>query len=554
MPFSTTNYPSDICKVSANHGFKNLHERSPYLDVSEKTFIYLYRVIGMISYGFSNLDRLYRNFEVSLASFSINNLKSNSWRRRTTEQSRLGHPFCKEILKGGIGPYATMLFVHDEVRPEISRKHTLCQVNSFQSTYGEIRLHPHQSSNGRSPVGAIKIGASREQLRVFTWTWDVFVVRVGHFLSNPSPWFALYTISPLKGTSGLSVCARERVIGAGFDRVKEITFPPLTVSKGTEGPLVIEVEIGGHAVHRMYVDGGSSMEVLFEHCFNWLRPEIKSQMVPAITSLTGFSGETIWPLGHLRLLVMIGDAEHSTKAWMNFMIVRSPSPYNGIIGWPGIREIQAVPSTAYGMIKFLVNDGIVTIHSTILTPTKCAAISATPKDTENKAETRHENFKVAIHPDFSDQEIAIGGPLSAKGTIKLCALLKANLNIFAWQPSDMTGVPRLIVEHRLNIRDGYPPVRQKTRSHSPERAKAIQAEVQKLVEAWIMHEVYYHDWLSNPVIVKKHDSSCRMCADFTDLNKACPQDCYPLPEIDWKVESLCGYPFKCFLDAYKGYH
>nr|GFC72225.1 reverse transcriptase domain-containing protein [Tanacetum cinerariifolium] len=69
-----------------------------------------------------------------------------------------------------------------------------------------------------------------------------------------------------------------------------------------------------------------------------------------------------------------------------------------------------------------------------------------------------------------------------------------------------------------------------------------------------MREVFYHDWLSNPVMVKKHDGSWRMCVDFTDLNKACPQDCYPLPEIDWKVESLCGYPFKCFLDAYKGYH
>nr|GFC24560.1 reverse transcriptase domain-containing protein [Tanacetum cinerariifolium] len=55
-------------------------------------------------------------------------------------------------------------------------------------------------------------------------------------------------------------------------------------------------------------------------------------------------------------------------------------------------------------------------------------------------------------------------------------------------------------------------------------------------------------------MVKKHDGSWRMCVDFTDLNKACPQDCYPLPEIDWKVESLCGYPFKCFLDTYKGYH
>ncbi|GJX70107.1 reverse transcriptase domain-containing protein [Tanacetum coccineum] len=45
-----------------------------------------------------------------------------------------------------------------------------------------------------------------------------------------------------------------------------------------------------------------------------------------------------------------------------------------------------------------------------------------------------------------------------------------------------------------------------------------------------------------------------MCVDFKDLNKACPKDGYPLPEIDWKVESLCRYPFKCFLDAYKGYH
>ncbi|GJV99611.1 reverse transcriptase domain-containing protein [Tanacetum coccineum] len=86
----------------------------------------------------------------------------------------------------------------------------------------------------------------------------------------------------------------------------------------------------------------------------------------------------------------------------------------------------------------------------------------------------------------------------------------------------MTGVPRSIAEHRLNIQEGYSPVRQKKRGQAPER--------------------------------NKHDGTWRMCVDFKDLNNACPKDCYPLPEIDWKVESLCGYPFKCFLDAYKGYH
>ncbi|GJX27179.1 reverse transcriptase domain-containing protein [Tanacetum coccineum] len=55
-------------------------------------------------------------------------------------------------------------------------------------------------------------------------------------------------------------------------------------------------------------------------------------------------------------------------------------------------------------------------------------------------------------------------------------------------------------------------------------------------------------------MVKKNDGGWRMCVDFTDINKACPKDCYPLPEIDWKMESFAGFRLKCFLDAYKGYH
>nr|GEW79686.1 reverse transcriptase domain-containing protein [Tanacetum cinerariifolium] len=319
-------------------------------------------------------------------------------------------------------------------------------------------------------------------------------------------------------------------VAQSFERVREITFLPLTTSSVTEGPLVIEAEIGGNMIHRMYVDEGFSMEILYEHCFNRLRPKVRNQMVPTTTSLTGFSGETIWPLGQLRLLVTIGDVDHSTRSWMNFMIVRSLSSYNGIIERLRIKEIQAAPSTAHGMLKFPVDGGIVTIRSTVLIPAECATVitsSAVPKEVG----ARPENFKVALHPNFPDQEVAIRGTLSVKGRTKLCSLLKENLDIFAWQPSDMIGVPWLVAEHQLNIREGYSPVRQKKRGQVPERTKAIQEEVQKLVEAGIMREVYYHDWFSNPIM-----------------------DCYPLPEIDWKVESLCGYLFKSFLDAYKGYH
>nr|GEV02822.1 reverse transcriptase domain-containing protein [Tanacetum cinerariifolium] len=291
-------------------------------------------------------------------------------------------------------------------------------------------------------------------------------------------------------------------ITQSFKQGKEIIFQPLTTSNETEGPLVIEAEMGGHTIHRMHIDGGSSMEILYEHCFNWLRPEIKSQMVPATTLLTGFSGETTWPLGQLRLLVNIGDATHSTKAWMNFMVVKSLSPYNGIIGRPGLKAIQAVPSTLHGMLKVPTKEGIVTIRSSLLIPIECASIG-TSFGKPREERTHPANFTVALHPNFPDQKVVVGGSLFDRGRTELCALLKKNLDIFAWKPSDMTGVPRSVAEHRLNIREGCPPVRQKKRGQAPERAKAIQAEVQKLVEVRIMREVYYHDWLSNPVMVKK---------------------------------------------------
>ncbi|GJV09096.1 reverse transcriptase domain-containing protein [Tanacetum coccineum] len=342
-------------------------------------------------------------------------------------------------------------------------------------------------------------------------------------------------------------------ITQSFSPETAMSFPPLSEEDGKESP-IIEVEMGGHFVHRVYIDGGASSKVLYEHCFVKLRKEIRDQMVSATTHLVGLSGETIWPLGQIALLVKIGDEAHSTSAWMNFMVVRSSSQHNAIIGRPGIRKIRAVPSTAHGMLKFPVEGGTVTLQSSRVIPMECAMISGPSIQPPAVNQVLEEKINIAIHPEYPEQTVAIGSTLTEKGRKELCALLKQNLDIFAWKPADMTGVPRNIAEHRLNIREGYSPVRQKKRGQAPERNKAIQEEVEKLVDAGIMKEVHYHSWLSNPVMVKKHDGTWRMCVDFKDLNNACPKDCYPLPEIERKVESLCGYSFKCFLDAYKGYH
>ena len=67
-------------------------------------------------------------------------------------------------------------------------------------------------------------------------------------------------------------------------------------------------------------------------------------------------------------------------------------------------------------------------------------------------------------------------------------------------------------------------------------------------------EVYYLEWLANMVMVKKENGKWRMCVDFTDLNKACPKDNYPLPRIDKLVDSTIGHQLLSFMDSFSRYN
>ena len=83
---------------------------------------------------------------------------------------------------------------------------------------------------------------------------------------------------------------------------------------------------------------------------------------------------------------------------------------------------------------------------------------------------------------------------------------------------------------------------------------AITVEVQKLLEAGFIRERQYPEWISNVILVKKPNGRWRICIDFTDLNKACPKDGYPLPKIDKLVDPMAGHALLSFMDAFSGYH
>ena len=118
----------------------------------------------------------------------------------------------------------------------------------------------------------------------------------------------------------------------------------------------------------------------------------------------------------------------------------------------------------------------------------------------------------------------------------------------------MPGIPPTVMEHQLNADPHHRPVMQKKRHMGPERAAAANAEVQKLLKAEFIRECQYPEWISNVVFVKKPNGTWTMCVDFTDLNKACPNDSYPLPKIDKLADARARHVLLSFMDAFSRYH
>ncbi|GKC19579.1 reverse transcriptase domain-containing protein [Tanacetum coccineum] len=208
--------------------------------------------------------------------------------------------------------------------------------------------------------------------------------------------------------------ARQRITQS-FSPKPEIFFPLLGEDKGTEGPMIIEAEIEGHCIYRMYVDDGSALKILYEH-------------------------------------------------------------------HPESEKLHAVPSTVHRMLKIPVEGGIITLKSSRLVPLECVMVSGHEGTLPVTKPTVEERIKVAINPEYPEQTVMIGFTLTEEGRNKLCSLLQSNLDIFAWKPANMTGIPRHIVEHRLNVHEGCLPVRQKKRGQATDRNQAIQEEVGKLIE------------------------------------------------------------------------
>ena len=97
----------------------------------------------------------------------------------------------------------------------------------------------------------------------------------------------------------------------------------------------------------------------------------------------------------------------------------------------------------------------------------------------------------------------IGTTLSPEMRSRLVQFLKENLNVFTWSHEDMPSISPRVIEHKLNVNPKKKPIQQKRRAFTPERNQTITNEVNKLLTAGFIREVYYPEWLTNVVLVKK---------------------------------------------------
>jgi hypothetical protein len=275
-----------------------------------------------------------------------------------------------------------------------------------------------------------------------------------------------------------------------------------------------------------------------------------------------------YPIGCVCLSVTFSTKENFRTDYLMFEVVDFRSSYHAIFGLPMLAKSMPIPHHCYLIIKTTAPNGILSVLRDIMVSSNCeCATVELSKDSAIKAaatvivaqaakidettlrvleQTSTSTVldpspaikKVCLGLPDASMEVITGADLDPKQELVLTSFLRDNTDIFAWSPSDMPGVPRELAEHTLEVNKTTRPIKLKLRRFAKDRSQAIEVEVCKLLAAGFIRECQHPVWLTNPVLVPKKSGRLRMCIDYTDLNKHCPNDPFPLPRIDQFMDSV----------------
>ncbi|XP_074575273.1 uncharacterized protein LOC141831769 [Curcuma longa] len=269
--------------------------------------------------------------------------------------------------------------------------------------------------------------------------------------------------------------------------------------------LVIQTTIANYDVARVFVDTGSSVNVLYKDAFDQMQID-REELRPMATSLFGFSGHEVRPLGQIQLPLSLGEEPLRRTRITLFTVVDAPSSYNVILGRPALSSFSAVVYTFHQKLKFPVHNQIGSASGDQNVARKCNidmvqtdirkvrrkhATDAGSVMEVSAASPLQEKVRVSIVPEHPDWVTYISANLPHELKQQLTECLAQNYHVFAWTTTEITDVAPTVMEHRLNILPEARPVRQKWRHFSLDQDKIIREEVSKLLKARQIREVQF---------------------------------------------------------------
>ncbi|GKV53120.1 hypothetical protein SLEP1_g59664, partial [Rubroshorea leprosula] len=269
-----------------------------------------------------------------------------------------------------------------------------------------------------------------------------------------------------------------------------ITFSPADYQRAGESdvvmphadPFVATVHIGNHNVNKVFIDTGSSLDLLYWSCFQ------KMQLNPSSLQkyegpIYGFDNQPIPVEGVITLPIYVGSEPRFRMASVSFLVVKMESAFNAILGRATLCELKA---DTFKKVELTIAPG----GSESSRPTQpgqqtmsISDIEHRPEGVEQKAEPVEPVETVPLNPDVPERTVKIGTKLTEEERAELLEFLRVNQDVFAWTTDEMPGIPTELTVHKLSTDPTRRPVVQKRRLFGPEKQAAIDEEIQKLLQA-----------------------------------------------------------------------